>query len=108
MRCTGRACLPLRALCLPRLDLCPLLALSHSGSARSRKPIRRRLELHYNKLASLPATVFNGLTSLEYVASSPPMHAHGHMPALARTDTRTDETPTSAAALLWTRLPLWV
>ena len=76
MRCTVRACLPLRALCLSRLDLCPLLALSHSGSAHSRKPVRRGLRLEGNRLAALPATVFNGLTSLEYVASSPSTHTH--------------------------------
>ena len=56
----------------------------------------------------LPETVFNGLTSLWYVASSPSTHAHGHMSALARTDTRTDETVTSTAALLSTCLTLWV
>ena len=105
---TDRRFFSLRALCLPRLDLCPLLSLAHAGSAHSRKPIRRYLRLDGNQIAALPATVFNGLTRLGYVASSPSTHAHGHMSALARTDTRTDETPTSAAALLSTCLPLWV
>ena len=82
MRCAGRACIPLGARCLPRLDLCPLLALSHAGSARSRKPIRRSLSLNGNKLVSLPATVFNGLTSLLYVASSPCTRTRARPPEL--------------------------
>ena len=107
MRCTTRACLPLRALCVSRPDLFPLLWVCPLS-----EHIRRMLRLDHNELVSLPATVFNGLTSLRYVASSPSTHtrthARRHISALARTDTRTDETLTSAAALLSTCLPLWV